>query len=405
MFEELLRIEIVVPAAGLVCAAIAGFLVDRRQRERASVLPYLPSHAEALSTVHDPATRFFAAVHEMTMAVIEAWNAVHARSKIGGSVESALHKDVLLPACDQVRSAARELREDLANYAIISVTCQQSIDAIDTIWNYRTQHNYRTETYTTTTTDADGKTQTHINTRQVYDNTDHRFELDRAQATSARQPVVEVIQQRDIAHLPVPNVRRAQVRLDRIDEAERMFLRRLARDTVFEDADKNVDDKTLSRLVNQWVVATGLDGDLNRFHARIDQLERRYKTDFATIESSEDRYAYNTGSSTHEGPPGYGAAEGMLVELEAARIHATAAFEVLNRCTEVADRLSSWATDNGTIESDRTYVFAAIDAYEAAFPKSELDLNQLPKSSRTLAFATAAGIVGSGITWLAFTVL
>ena len=51
-----------------------------------------------------------------------------------------------------------------------------------------------------------------------------------------------VLEERSRCELPLPDVRRLQVRLDRVDPAQRMFLKRMVRDTILEDDEAEVDD-------------------------------------------------------------------------------------------------------------------------------------------------------------------
>lgn len=387
-------------AAACIAGVLAGlgvaFGIHSYFRAKARVLPHIPSLSEAVDGEHDETTSFLAAVHEMSMSITDAWNAVQARRQTRASVEGIVRADALLPACEAVQQGALAIRERFRDFERIASAAGVSRGALMTAWTYRSHDNYRTEVYTVTTTGADGKSKTETRTRQVYEDTDHWYDFDRQACVYGQRQVSALLEERSRCALPLPDVRRLQVRLDRVDPAQRMFLKRMVRDTILEDDEAEVDDAMVADAANQWIVGARVDAWLAQVHTGTDQLRMDQQSAFRRMLSSRAHYHFKTRSRTHSGPDGYRAAEELRQVLSTVVDGWGALESMLVRCVGAASDLAHWARDRSEEEDDVDYVKKAIMAYEAAFPDSSLEIDQLPKHGWTVGLALlAAGVAGA----------
>lgn len=379
---------------GLASGGSLGGAAHGWQARKARVLPALPSHVHALERPPDDAVRFFAAVHDLTMAVTEAWNAGRARSA-GGTVEELVRKDALRAAHDAVQDGSARLRERLGSEAQRASEAARAEDALASLWTYSSRDNYRTETYTVTTTDSKGKTRTETRTRQVYVNTDHWFEFEPQLAPDAKRRLSRWVDACRGTSWTVLGVREHRVDPARMDPVERSFLERLIRATVLEDPEAQVSPEDLERYANQWLLGTRIDDALERLQAVWSRVDAVLEERFAPILRSQRRYHYVTTSRIHSGPEGYVATQGLRSDLRDA-IGAWASVDgMLQTCTRAAADLVSWADDARVVEGDRAYADAAVAAYQAAFPASEIQVDQLPSHGWTATIASIAGVMGS----------
>ncbi len=373
--------------AGAAAAMLVGTVVHRAYAKRAAVLPYIPSLAEALDGPHDEFTKFFAGVHEMTMCVTDAWNAVQARRSGTATVEAVIRADELDTACRTVRGLAPAIRGRLAAFGDIAGLASRAADGLDAAWTYDSTDNYRTEHYTVSTTDSKGNRKTEHRTRQVYENTDHYFSFDPEPARRAQRAVAELLQVEGSRPLRLPDLQRVRIRVDALAETERMFLRRMVRDTVLEDAEAEVGDADVQRVANQWLLGTDIDARLEALRASVPAVRAGHTARFASILASRTSYHYRTTSRSHSGPAGYRAADALRAELAAVFAPWGAVDRMLDASVAAAAALSEWAADRDREESDTEYVRKAAEAYSIAFPHSSLEIDQLPKHGWTLAAA------------------
>jgi hypothetical protein len=380
---------------GTTAGSISGLIAQRLQTRRAKVLPYLPSHKEALTQKATEATRFFAAVHDMCMAVTEAWNATQSRRQNKGSVETLMKLDALLPACQTVKSEASQLRRKLAGYTTLDTALHELEVDLDSAWTYTNRDNYRTEHYTVIVQDSDGKSHSESRTRQVYQNTDHWFEYDQDAGQRAAKHGRRFVKTLQTSDLPTVALHTFRIAVDKIDEVERMFLRRLIRDTVLEDKDAVPTDEDLSHYVNQWVTGTRISYRLSEFCSGSLVFESDQARLFSTILNSQTSYHWRNSSRTHQGPNGYQAAQQALQHVSTARKPYRAVSNMLSVCVDVADDLSSWAQDHDEHEHDLQYAKRAVQAYEAAFPDSSIEVDQLPSTGKTLLWVFGTGVVAT----------
>jgi len=289
----------------------------------------------------------------------------------------------------------------LGRFADFGVLAERAVAArseLEAAWDYQSRDNYRTEVYTTTSTDAEGNTTTETRTREVYENTDHYFTFRVAAAESARSGIGDLLAERDARELVLPVVDRLEVRLEQLDPAQRSFLDRMVRHTILEEADADVTEAEVVDAVSQWILGARIDEWLQGVIHGGDWLAAHHAGRMATVLASDVRYHYCTTSRSHGGPPGYRAARELRTELERLVDGWSALTTMVHRCASVAADLSRWAEDRSEDESDTEYVKAAARAYGAAFPGSSLEIDQLPRHGRTIGLALAAGVAaGVGV--------
>ncbi|MEZ4318903.1 MAG: hypothetical protein R3F61_15420 [Myxococcota bacterium] len=382
--------EIVTGLSGTTTALGAGAGTHWWQARKSRVLPTLPSHSEALERAPDDGTRFFAAVHELTMCVTEAWNAGRAR-QAGGRVEALIKRDVLERCRDQITAAETGLRALLSPYAACGTGAHDVKNVLDPAWTYQSRDNYRTETYTVTSTDSKGRTKTETRTRQVYESTDHWFTFVRSTAEVGEQRLEAWTRRFADTRFPMLHIHRHRVDIDKLGSAERSFLERLIRSTVLEDPEAEVSASDLDHWANQWLLGTRVDERLETFQSRRAWVAQNARSSFETIYASESGYHYRTTSRSHSGPPGYQAHLALVRTLGAASSAWNDVDSMLATCVESADTLVAYARDPDVIESDRDYAQIAIRAYEAAFPASEIEVDQLARHGWTVAAALGTG--------------
>ena len=393
------------PVGGGVSGVLSGILaasgVHWHYRRRAQVLPHIPALAEAMDGAHDETTRFLAAVHEMTMSVTDAWNAARARKMTREKVEALIRTDALLPACAEVIAESPKVLSRHQGYGELSDRSEQARDAFDAAWTYRSQDNYRTETYIVTRTDSKGRTRTETRTRQVYEDTDHYFTFHRDSAKRAQALLLALLDAEPELELPVPQLSTLRVRLDAVPEAQRMFLRRMVRDTVLEDEEAEVTDQEVEHYANQWLLGADLPRRLRAILGNLRELRSCHKAELATLLSSNGSYHFNTRSRTHSGPPGFRSAQRLEKTADEVVEEWSAVRQMLSTCASVAEDLQAWATDHAEVESDRAYVKRAAEAYELAFPHSELEVDQLARHGVTAGVGVGSALFVGVATYFA----
>lgn len=378
-------------AGGLVSS-----LVYYRERYHSRSLPMLPSHEQALEGEGNPGTRFFAAVHDLAMTVTEAWNMVRSRGK---RIEEVIRREELADVVDRIENGAEELLTFLDPYAESFAQLDVAWRQVRALWTYRSRDNYRTETYTVTTRDSEGRSRVETRTRQVYLNTDHWFTYDESKLSAARESTTAWITAAANTTFPTLDLDQHHVELDNLDPAQRSFLERLVKSTVTR-TEEEIFEVELEELVNQWLLGTRVCRDLEGFVHMADVALSKAGGVFKTTEGSEAKYRYTTTSRTHHGPPGYSATRSLLATLDAGHAHWLDVLAVVDGARAGAQRLLTFATDPEQVESDLEYAQVAVEVYQLAFPDSTLELDRLPNS--WLAAGAGAGTTAS--VWVGYVV-
>jgi len=392
--------ELVTGVTGSVSALATAGGAHWWQKREARVLPTLPSHVEALQREADESMRFFAAVHELTMSVTEAWNTVRSRQS-GGTVEQVIRRDELRRCRDEIVACETVVRGRLRDYSEAAETLQDLLLEFSKVWSYSSRDNYRTETYTTTTTDSEGKTRTETRTRQVYVDTDHWFSFDRDTAKRSKSTIRRWLNRFADVRFPLLNVHSNQVDVAKLSAADRSFLERLVKNTVLEDAEAEVSPEELQSWANQWVLGTRIDAQLSAFTENRRSLDWSFDGVFQKIMASDASYHFKTRSRSHSGPPGY-VEHGRATSWMRASADAWAEVSrMLRTAVSSANQLVAWADDPSVIETDRQYAEVAIAAYESAFPSSKIEVDQLGSWGWTLGLGAGAGLGAAALAWVA----
>ncbi len=392
LMVTLSKLEVMAPTLGVAGGLFVGFVIHLLQRKKARTLPFLPSYQDTVEQEHDAATRFFAAVHDLTMCVTEAWNITHNRTQDAGSVETNLSPSHLRQACEGVSEHGQKMMDGLTDYQDLSEQVVRTATQLDRSWTYRSRDNYRTETYTVTRTDSDGNTHTETRTRQVYEDTDHWFTFDASEARAAHTSLKTLRRMRKDAQLVPPNLQRMRVELSNLSQADRMFLKKLYIQTIAEDPEADPTELELASVANQWLLGTRIDLGLHSFEQTMDRALEVGGGEFRTIHASRSSYHFNTPSRSHSGPAGFQAAARLKQTLRSAAQHWMTVAEMWQVCRDAARSLLEWATDASEVESDRSYAQTAIDAYEAAFPASTIQVDQLTTPKKTLIISLAVAV-------------
>ncbi|MCA9571470.1 MAG: hypothetical protein KC656_26715, partial [Myxococcales bacterium] len=284
--------------AGAGSAAVTGSALQLWQRHGARSLPALPSHEEAVTGGADAATRFFSAVHDLTMTVTEAWNTTRIR---GGQVEEVIKRDHLGQVAERVDAGADELLTTLDDYGRSGALAREARSRLATLWSYSSTDKSRTEYYTETTTDSEGRTTTHTRSRQVYESTDHYFSFARSELPAAEDAVYGWLRDGERRAFPRLGMAKRRVDLQRLDDVQRSFLERLVRSTVTR-TEEEVPEATLADIASQWCVGTKIDHDLDAYVHGLHEGRAVARGAFDRTRDAKPQYHYNTGSRSHDGP-------------------------------------------------------------------------------------------------------
>jgi hypothetical protein len=363
------------------------------QRHHARSLPAFPAHHEALEGGENAGTRFFAAVHDLTMTVTEAWNTVKVR---GRSVEEVIKRGHLESVVQRVEEGADELLDDLRAYVRSAQLLAVALEHLGRLWSYNTQDNYRTETYTVTRRDSNGNTRTETKTRQVYVNTDHWFTYSASEHAPSQQAVHAWLSHAHEATFPKLRLHDRRVVLERLDPAQRSFLERLVKTTVTR-SEEDVSEESLENIANQWLLGTRIGGDLKTFVNGTGSARELGDEPFQTTTGSEPRYHFVTTSRSHSGPPGYQAIERLLQPLRTSNHAWRGVTAVVQGARRAGAQLLTFASNPGVIESDQDYAQVAVEVYELAFPASHLEMDRLPSHFLTVGAGvgtTAVSLLG-----------
>ena len=399
---DVFDVRIVAPVLGVLSGGLTAAVLHYRQVVKSRTLPFLPSHLEAVDHP-DAFTAWFAAMHDLTMCVTEAWNARNARMN-DSSVEANLNTERLEASSAAVRENAEAVWEALHPYQQAAELYTPAARQLDEAWDYRYHDNYRTETYTTTTTDSEGKTRTTTHTRRVYEDTDHWWTFHAASAREAWSTVTRTLAEVDEQRLPDPKIRERSVDVEALDDVQRMFLRRLVRDTVLEDPETEVDDTEASVYVNQWLRGSDLDHKLAVIRRGLMNTRDQQEERFAHILAGRDHHGKTYTPGPTVGPRSYESCLALKGHLDNAVEAIRDVRSLLHDSVATAKTLQEWAADNTLIEADREYAETAIALYEQAFPDSALEVDQLTAPGRTALIGLGVGVAVGLVVALAYMV-
>jgi len=392
----------VAPVLGVLSGGLTAAVLHYRQVVKSRSLPFLPSHIEAVDCP-DVFTAWYAAMHDLTMCVTEAWNARNARMN-DSSVEANLNKERLDACSTAVRENADGVWEALQPYQHAAELYAPAARQLGDTWNYRYHDNYRTETYIATRIDSKGKTHKTTRTRRVYEDTDHWWTFHRASAREAQSSVARTLAEVDEHGLPVPKITARSVDVEALDDVQRMFLRRLVRDTVLEDPKAEVDDTEASVYVNQWLQGGELDLKLAVIRRGLMHTRDQHEERFAHILDGRDHHEKTFTPGPTDGPRSYESCLALKGHLDNAVEAISDVRDLLHDSVTAAKTLQDWATDNTLIEADRDYAETAVALYEQAFPHSALEVDQLTTPGKTALIGLGVGAAVGLVVALAYTV-
>ena len=327
----------------------------RSDRQKTRVLPYLPTMADQVDGEHDETTRFLAAVHEMTMAVTNAWNVSQSRSA-GAQIESVIQREVLLPACAAVRAEAAAIRKRFADEAAFAEQARKC----ETLLRAALEHEVK-------------ESRSSLDkTRTIYT---HIWQFDRDAALHAQEAVgvyLEMVKQRS---LELPNVRRLTVQIEHLSVSERKFLDRLLADTILlpSNSDTPLDART---IVSQWILGARVDKWLQSADEGIAVLRRRQAELFETLLASKARYTRTSSEryiSYQDRPDCLKPYQMLLSALDDCQGW-NSVERMLQTCEGHAEELSRFVEGMEEVESNEAYLKVAVRSYKAAFPYSKVTI-------------------------------
>ncbi|MEZ4317166.1 MAG: hypothetical protein R3F61_06670 [Myxococcota bacterium] len=360
-------------------AAVYRTLAARQARR--TVLPTVPSHANALEGPTEPSTRFFAAVHELTMTVTEAWNAGRARDSVVG-VEEAVRRDALQRCRQELELAAADLRVQLDPYEHVYRAAERARAATGKLWRRSSTDHFQTTQVSFQLPDGSNQTLE----QETYRHTEHDFHFTSAEVPAAEQAVRAVV-----AAMPSQWPRLAhearRVELTALAPAERSFLERLVTSTVGEDAD-------VGQVVNQWIHGTRLDARLGVMVGAASRLVSRVDAWADANRTARSGSVVST-NPQEIGHPGYRETVGITQDLEVLAEQYEAIDTVVRTALEAAHTLERWATDRALVERDEQYLEQAARAYQLVFPDSTLSL--VPRVKDANPWVPVAAGAGTGL--------
>lgn len=377
---------------GAGVGGLTAFGVQSLIHARQGRLPSLPSYVE---TIDDPppAVRFFAAVHDLVMALTEAWNARLSRGD-PGSVEERVDRPALVACCEAVRTEADALNDALRPWTALVDELAALDAALGALWSANHIPQYATnESFDITF--VDGRPVTQASEVRVYVHTEHRFARQDGPLADAEVRLDALGEVHREAWTFDSGLSRRALDLGRLDEGQRSLAERLVRHNVLRTRDR-LFRQQVEAVAAQWLRGTDFDDRLASIGGWVKAARTRARAAIDESHASGPEVTIRTWSADHPGPP-------ACRHVDDAREVAAQAFDrwerllaLIDGCVAVANDVEAWAVDPSHIESDRQYLSRARDAYERAFPKSTLVIG-LPADER---WPGLAGIAAAFVTAL-----
>lgn len=266
-----------------------------------------------------PLTRFYGVTNDVAMMVFEAnnlgysWDHSHPKFayELEKKIEPTFRIQTLIsdyaPQSKEMMSAAlRKIYK--ASSAMQDI--QPAIQALDKAWDDEHHDRYRTEVYTTTqcTTSSNGKTSTTtcrpvVQTRQVYDHTDHYYTYDRQQGRLAAKLLKEFV-----AKHPDIKIDEALLRVTETG-AENEWAMRQSRNKL--SGYKDLKQEDYIRLANTWATGSNYAVSMPKAyqsHAGVLSMTPQWAAANMNARSAE----YRTYSHHDNGPQEFQIAEAAL---------------------------------------------------------------------------------------------
>src|SRR3989338_3163068 len=381
--------------AGLGAAGLTALVTNYLQQREANVFPVLFASKRGLETEND-ATDFYAAVNDLTMAVTEGWNRARKerdyRSFIDTTKTASAHSVSRLVG--DVRRHGSALLARLEEYGQLAEASGAAAAAFDASWDYDYDDVHRTEVYTDFETDSKGNSHPVVRTRQVYDHTEHEWTFDSEKAEMARG-LLEQLLQRFSAELYDPGLAALHV--------EANFSDREAIQLTIDEKPGEISDDTVARYANQWLQQARLRPLPGDIKGTLTELVERSPAAFEVISHSEQRYTETTYSpGPTSGPAGYqescalsqhcGGMAGLIGDT----------LSSIEKSRELAEQL--WKQQNAPEKPGRVAracLDLAVESYLAAFPDSEIHLDQRVSHGLTAGVALGVGLAAGLLAYLA----
>jgi hypothetical protein len=395
---------------GVAGGGTAAWVANRVQQREANVFPVLYSGAPRLRE-SNPVVRYYAALNDMVMSVTEAWNAARAAGSYA-TFAKRLDGAALGAYAAAVRRHGWEFEDELVEHVELAHVAADAAAELDEAWDYSSHDNYRTETYSETYTDSEGRPRTRTRTRRVYEDTDHYFTFHAASAEVARRSLDATLRYRaerlywpGLEHYevePAPQdggagpYRSAHGADAQGEQSERHYVVH----TILEDQQAELPDDELERYLNAWLRHANATRCLTRAHRALEKLRAEASAAVGTMMASKRKYHFNTRSRSHSGPPGFQAARRMRKRCRTVHGNVTALLRSIERSRRGASALEELAAGTAPAEWRGTPKKVAtkaldtvVECYLESFPDSPIDVDQRVSHGRTALVGTLAAVV------------
>lgn len=253
-----------------------------------------------------PLTRYLTGTNDLTMKVFEVWNKSHENTYVGSNVHSfateleyrmdpayKFHRYEIFNFVRDLPAQADAASAKLAHLERLRRGLGPVVNDFDRAWDDSHVDHYRTEYYTVTVDDGNGKSHTEEHSRQVYDHTTHTYDYDRASGERASSGADALIAR--TGSLAVDEVLRTASQTN----AEGEYAAEKSRSKV--NGGGRLDQKNLTAIANTWATGSTLSTNLPEigrlwaaFHGDADAWRSAKRSAHSTW--------YNTGSRSDSGP-------------------------------------------------------------------------------------------------------
>jgi len=182
--------------------------------------------------------------------------------------------------------------------------------------------------------------------------------------------------------------------------------------TILEDDEVEVTPEEIKDWLNVWLRCAHVQGALVRAHSAYATLTADHEGLFGRVLDSNSHYHYRTRSKSHGGPDGYSANESIEYTLGSITRN-------LQRLFESLEQVAGWAQDleavgdgkmpagweRGSPKIARRALEHAVQVYEASFPGSTIDMNQLASLKSTVLGVAIGTVVGAAVGFGAYMLL
>ncbi|MDO8516720.1 MAG: hypothetical protein Q7S33_01215 [Nanoarchaeota archaeon] len=199
--------------AGAIGLFAGGILMYGKEKAREASIPLgfseisqIERDAKRYGQTVTGMNEYLPKVNDLTMKVFESWNLSNERIILGKNTQAfakeldmnmdkslKVHHYNLGMLLNDAPRLSKNALTSWKDFIDVSLKMNKVNNEFNESWDDIHTDNYHTEVYTETVSDGDGKSHTETRTRQVYDDTTHRYRYDRQHGELASQKIDEVI--------------------------------------------------------------------------------------------------------------------------------------------------------------------------------------------------------------------